>query len=63
MDKWPFDLWLNYAVCGLKLPPSEFWSLSIREWLVLTANTKPHGTSRENLNDMMKIFPDRSEND
>lgn len=63
MDKWPFDLWLNYAVQGLKLSPSEFWSLPICDWLTLTAQSKPQGMSRDKLNEMTQNFPDRSEND
>lgn len=63
MDKWPFDLWLNYAVQGLKLSPSEFWSLPVCDWLALTTQTKPQGMSRDKLNEMTENFPDGSEND
>ncbi|MBL4871003.1 MAG: phage tail assembly chaperone [Robiginitomaculum sp.] len=63
MDKWPFDLWLNFAIRRLNLTPSEFWSLSICDWMVLSAPIKSKAINQEDLQKLMQKFPDRKQDE
>ncbi|GGX56137.1 hypothetical protein GCM10011309_01080 [Litorimonas cladophorae] len=57
-SSWPFDVWLRIAVKRFGLSPSEFWSLPLRDWLVLMSDAKPATLDRTRLEDLMKVFPD-----
>lgn len=63
MDEWPFDTWLKYAVKVLHLTPSEFWSLSICDWLTLSVEQNGGVMKRTQLENLMQIFPDKDEHD
>jgi len=53
----PFDDWLRFGTLRLALPPSEFWRLSLREWLVLTRPVHAP-LSRSNLEKLLTEWPD-----
>jgi Phage tail assembly chaperone protein, TAC len=57
-SEWPFDLWLKTAVRGFGLSPTEFWSMSVRDWLNLLASSKAHGLARNDLSNLMNTYPD-----
>lgn len=59
MDEWPFDLWLKYAVKALGLSPSEFWTMSVSDWLCLSAHDGGRVLTRQHLEHLMQIFPDK----
>ena len=59
-SSWPVDVWLRIAVKRFGLSPSEFWSLPLRDWLVLMSDGKPATLDRARLKDLMKVFPDRT---
>jgi len=60
MSDWPFDLWLKYAVKALHLSPAEFWDMSVRDWLGLTAGQSTQGQTREKMDELMKHYPDEN---
>ncbi len=62
MSEWPFDLWLKYAVKVLGLSPSEFWDMSVRDWLALTA-VSSQGLPRGDFETLMQTYPDEKTND
>lgn len=55
---WPFDLWLKTAVRGFSLSPTEFWAMSVRDWLALIASHSEQGLARTELSVLMNIYPD-----
>lgn len=57
MTEWPFDIWLRAAVTNFGIPPSEFWVMSLHDWLVLTGDHPP-ALSRASLEQLMEIYPD-----
>lgn len=59
MSEWPFEVWLKYAVNVLGLPPSEFWKLSVCDWLSLSMKTADQGIDRTHLEGLMQSFPDK----
>lgn len=60
-DNWPFDAWLNLAVTRFGLPPREFWAMSVKDWLTLTAPTNPQGLSRDGFAALSARYPDETE--
>lgn len=59
-----WQAWLVFGVVRLGLSPSEFWALSLTEWLALVwAVSGPTATpiSRSDLAALMAKFPDRKE--
>jgi len=56
--EWPFDLWLKAAVRGFGLSPTEFWAMSVRDWLALLASGSEQGLARTELSRLMDIYPD-----
>ncbi|MEE9272465.1 MAG: phage tail assembly chaperone [Robiginitomaculum sp.] len=63
MDEWPFDLWLRYGVKALRLSPSEFWAMSVRDWFVLIMDAQTLGIERSELIKLMKNYPDEVEHE
>jgi hypothetical protein len=58
MSGWPFQLWLSYAVKGLKLSPETFWSMSVIDWLSLSSHDAQRAMPRKKLNILMQTYPD-----
>lgn len=57
MTTFPFDSWLRLAVTVMRIAPSEFWAMSVRDWLTLSAvSNAPLG--REDLSKLSEKFPD-----
>lgn len=59
-----WQAWLAFGVVRLGLSPSEFWALSLTEWLALVgAVSGPAATpiSRSDLAALMAQFPDNKE--
>lgn len=56
----PFDDWLRFAVLRLALPPSDFWRLSLKEWLVLTQSASAPPLRRDGLLALLKSHPDKN---
>ena len=48
-QNWPFDAWLKIAVLQLGLSPSEFWQMSVSDWLALTQISAPLTMSKAEL--------------
>jgi uncharacterized phage protein (TIGR02216 family) len=58
MSETPWAAWLAHAMAAFRLPPKEFWMLSLREWRALT---RPHDAaplSRADLDRLAARFPD-----
>jgi len=58
LEEWPFDLWLKTAVRGFALSPTEFWTMSVRDWLALLASNGEQGLARADLSILMNTYPD-----
>jgi uncharacterized phage protein (TIGR02216 family) len=50
---------LRQAVVELRLSPSQFWALSLREWLWLNSHAQT-ALPRPNLEALMRQFPDEA---
>ncbi len=59
LTEWPFDLWLKTAVRGFGLSPTDFWQMSMRDWLALLAGTSQQGLLRTDLDTLMDTYPDK----
>jgi len=58
MSSFPFDNWLRLAVTVMHISPSDFWAMSVREWLTLcTISNPPLG--RDDLSKLSEKFPDK----
>lgn len=57
MSAFPFDPWLRLSVTVFKIPPADFWAMSVRDWLTLTA-AEPRDISPGDLRALMMQFPD-----
>ena len=62
-NDWPFEAWLKLAVCRFRLSPSEFWRMSVRDWLVLTRAERVPAMSTDELSALCIKFPDEVQND
>lgn len=60
---WPFETWSRVAVKRFGLPPSEFWDMPLRDWLVLMKETARPTLDRTRLNDLIKNYPDEGGGD
>lgn len=60
MNAIPFDDWLRFAVLRLAIPPSDFWHLSLKEWLVLTQSASSPPLRRDELRTLLKSHPDKT---
>ena len=60
-SEWPFDVWLKTAVRGFGLSPSQFWQMSVRDWLALLASHTEQGLAREDLSTLMNTYPDKDQ--
>lgn len=60
MSAIPFDDWLRLAVLRLAIPPSHFWRLSLKEWLVLTQSPSAPPLQRNELRALLKSHPDKT---
>ena len=58
-SEWPFDVWLKTAVRGFGLSPSQFWQMSVRDWLALLAGNAEQGLARADLSTLMDTYPDK----
>ncbi len=58
-DEWPFDDWMRLAVTRFGIAPSEFWRMSLRDWLTLSRPRFQGGLSAENLAELMRCYPDK----
>ncbi len=59
-----WQAWLAFGVVRLGLSPSEFWALSLTEWLALVravSGAKATPITRSDLSALMAKFPDRKE--
>lgn len=60
--EWPFLAWLNLAVRVFGLTPTEFWNLSVLDWLTLLSYAEGRMISqpmnRHKLSDLISNFPD-----
>lgn len=63
MGEWPFDLWLRTAVRGFALSPTEFWNMSVRDWLALLAGNAQQSLARADLSTLINTYPDETQND
>ncbi|MEO1037927.1 MAG: phage tail assembly chaperone [Pseudomonadota bacterium] len=52
---------LRFAVGTLCLPPSEFWALSLAEWLALVVTATDAGLGRAELDALIDSYPDQTE--
>ncbi len=59
MNDFPFDAWLRLSVTVLRISPSEFWAMSICDWLTLFSQ-EPTGIARAGLTDLMARYPDKN---
>ncbi|WP_371396206.1 phage tail assembly chaperone [Fretibacter rubidus] len=57
-DDWPFEAWLKLAVGRYGLSPQEFWSISVKDWLTLTAPTERQALNREGFAALSARYPD-----
>lgn len=62
-NDWPFENWLRLAVFQMKLTPKEFWDMDLKDWLVLCRPMKITRFTRQNLEDLLKQFPDEEGRD
>lgn len=62
-NNWPFDAWLRHAVQGFRLSPSEFWDMSLRDWLTLTRADIVPSMSADELSVLQIKFPDEVKDD
>ncbi len=54
---WPFTDWHRLAVRQLHLPPGEFWTMPLADWLaLLRPDTAPLDTDA--LRKLMEDYPD-----
>ena len=53
---WPFDAWHAVAVSRIRLAPSEFWDMPLRDWLRLVQPQSPPMT-RDRLVELMEANP------
>ncbi|MBI1236694.1 MAG: phage tail assembly chaperone [Alphaproteobacteria bacterium] len=56
----PFDDWLRFAVLRLAIPPSDFWRMSLKEWLVLTQSVSATPLRRDELFALLNSHPDKT---
>lgn len=59
-----WQAWLAFGVMRLGLSPSEFWALSLPEWLALVrsvSGAEATPISRADLTALMARFPDQKE--
>ena len=65
--KWPFEQWLDIAVRLYGLTPSEFWQMSLYDWLCLmdhslSRNEKNSPMLRSDFSKLSELFPDILQN-
>ncbi len=53
----PWGVWLRMA-SQLGVAPAQFWALSVREWVLLTAHDATPSLGRSGLAALMTSFPD-----
>ncbi|HAH08686.1 MAG TPA: phage tail assembly chaperone [Alphaproteobacteria bacterium] len=54
----PWRQWMRDAARQFHVPPTEFWSLSLREWRTLTAPDEAPGLGQDELDQLMRRYPD-----
>lgn len=57
MTPWPFDDWLRLAVHVFRLSPDQFWTMSVRDWMRLSASERA-ALSRTDFAQLCAQFPD-----
>lgn len=57
----PWDAWMAYGIGRLRLPPTEFWRMSVREWRCVLGEGRDAALTRSELNDLLKEHPDAQE--
>lgn len=60
---WPFDAWLRLAVSAYRLTPQAFWTLSVRDWLVLTRTQSTPSLDRTAFEKLQAAYPDIGDTD
>jgi len=63
---WPFTEWLDLAVRHYGLSPSEFWQMSVKDWLsLLDYGLNKAGAARplqsHDLQNLMQAYPDQKD--
>lgn len=53
----PWGAWLRMA-SQMGVAPAQFWALSVREWVLLTAHDPFPSLGRSGLETLMTSFPD-----
>ena len=57
MNSFPFDSWMRLAVTFMHISPSEFWGLSVCNWLTL-CTAHPDALTRNDFDALLKRYPD-----
>jgi len=60
---WPFQTWHTIAVRRFGLSPDQFWDMPLRDWLALIGEASRAGVSRDDLQNLMKLYPDEGGDD
>ena len=58
-NDWPFEAWLKIAVMQLGLSPSEFWQISLIDWLAITRPHRRAVMTKETLLKMEQDYADK----
>ncbi len=61
----PWDLVMHVGFSLLRLSSKDFWALTPVEFFLMTGGARPRGmvTERGELEELMRVFPDRSATD
>lgn len=62
-SNWPFDSWLKLAVRGFRITPKAFWSMTLRDWLIITQADNAPAMRPDELLALSLQFPDEVKND
>jgi uncharacterized phage protein (TIGR02216 family) len=54
----PWDAWMAHGVGRLRIAPSEFWRMSLREWRAVLGQGGQSALSRAELEVLLKEHPD-----
>jgi uncharacterized phage protein (TIGR02216 family) len=57
----PWDAWMAHGIGRMRIPPSEFWRMSVREWRSVLGHGREAALTRDELDALLKEHPDAPE--